>query len=108
MSPLETELTDLMLDEVTIEHATGKDRYNNFFYEAPVTVRCQIVRQSRRVLDRGGRETISTAQLILANPLLVVSEDDRVTIPGIVGNPAILSIQAAKDDTGPYYLELRL
>ena len=108
MSPLETDLTGLMLDEVTIEPAIGKDRYNNFLYGPAVAVKCQVVRQSRRVLDRGGRETISTVQLILANPSLIVSENDRVTVPSIVGNPGILGIQAVGDEEGPYYLELRL
>lgn len=106
MSPLDPELIELMLDEVTIEPKTGVDKFNNFSYGPAVIVDCQITRVNRRALDRAGRELISTVQVILADPTLAVTADDRLTLPD-GSRPAIIEVLSAKDDEGDYYLELR-
>jgi hypothetical protein len=95
-----------MLDAVTLEPKTGVDKFNNFIYGDPVAVRCQIVRVNKRALSRAGRELISTVQVILADPTLVVTTDDRLTLPDGT-QPAIIEVLGAKDDVEDYYLELR-
>jgi hypothetical protein len=95
-----------MLDEVTLEPKTGIDKFNNFTYGTPVTVHCQVTRVNRRVLDREGRELVSTVQVILADPTLAVTVDDRLTLADGT-HPAIIEVLSAKDDVGDYYLELR-
>lgn len=112
MSPIEQDLLDLMLDEITIEH-TAKDSsgnpitdvYNNFTYQDPVTVKCQIVFKNEQVLDSSGREIVSRVHIILGNPDLPVSVNDRITLPD-GSHPAILGLQAAKDDVGPYWKQI--
>lgn len=106
MSPLEQELIDLMLDTVAIEPSLGPDKYNNLTWGDPLTPRCQIVRMNKRALDRDGREVTSFVQVILADPSLVVTLDDRLTLSDGTW-PPIIEILSAKDDTGDYYLELR-
>lgn len=106
MSPLPPELVAMMLDEVTLEHATDTDKFNNFVFADPVTAKCQIVRVNRRALDRSGRELISTVQIILADPTLEVSADDKLTLPD-GATPAIIEVLSTKDEVGPYYLEVR-
>jgi hypothetical protein len=106
MSPLEAELISLMLDEITLEPRTGVDKFNNFTYGTSVTVRCQVVRINRRSLSRDGREIISTVQIILADPTLTVTADDRLTLPDGT-RPAIIEVLSAKDNVGDYYLEIR-
>lgn len=111
MSPLEQDLIDLMLDEVTIAPKTGIDAYNNFTFGPAVTVQCQITRANRRALDRSGREVTSRVQVILATPELHVGVDDRLTLPGTGPitdrQPPIIEVLAASDQFGPYFLEVR-
>ena len=105
--PLPTELTMHMVDEVILEPAGALNRFNNFTFGAPVTVKCYIIRENKRALDRTGRETISTVQVILATPELLVTDNDRLTLPD-GSQPAIIGVLGAKDDLGqPYYLEIR-
>jgi hypothetical protein len=106
MSGLEPELVDLMLDAAVIEPQIGIDKFNNFSYGDPISVRCQIARTNKRALDKAGRETISTVQVILADPTLVVTVDDRLTLSD-GDQPAIVEVLSVKDDEGEYYLELR-
>lgn len=105
---LPEELVALMHDEVTLEPVSGlPDRNNNFSYGAPVTVGCYLVRENKRALDRRGRELISTVQVFLANPDLVVTADDRLTLPDGT-KPAIIEVHSAKDEDGNnYWLEIR-
>lgn len=106
MSPLEQVLLDLMLDTITIEHKIGQDSNNKFSYGPPITgVQCQIVRSNKRVLDRTGREVTSRVQITLGRPEIEVQVDDRITLPD-GSQPPIISIQAAKDETGPYWEEI--
>ncbi len=104
--PLDPQLIELMIDTVTIEPKTGIDKFNNIQYGDAVTVQCQIERMNKRVLDRTGRELISTVGIILATPELSVGAEDRVTLPD-GSQPAIMEVLAVKDEVGPYYLELR-
>lgn len=105
---LPSELSDLMLDEIVLEPVVGgPDKYNNFTYGPAVTVRCQLSRTNKRALDRRGRELTSTAQMILATPELVVTTDDRLTMPDGT-QPAIIEVLSTPDSDGsPYYLEVR-
>lgn len=104
--PLDQDLIDLMLDTVRLELVTDVDKYNKFVYSAPVDVRCAIFKMNKQVLDRGGRETTSTLQAILADPTLDVTPDTRLTMPD-GSHPDIIEVLSAKDDVGPYYLEIR-
>lgn len=106
MSGLEQELIDVMLDVIVLEPATGKNRFNDLTFGPPVAARCQMVRMNKRTVDIAGREVTSTLQAILADPTLVVSPDDHITLSD-GSHPAIIAILAAKDDEGPYYLEIR-
>lgn len=106
MSPIEQALLDLMLDEITIEQRTGVTSYNDFTFGTPITgVRCQIVRSNKRTLDSTGREVTSEVQIILGRPDIHVTLEDRITLPD-GSQPAIINIQAAKDDVGDYYEEI--
>lgn len=104
--PLEQELIDLMLDTIVLERATTKDKFAKFNYEVAAHPRCQIVRMNKRALTEAGRETTSTLQCILADPTLDVTVNDRLTLSD-GSTPAIIEIDAVKDDEGPYYLEIR-
>lgn len=105
--PLEQELIDLMIDEVTLEPATGTDKYNNFVYDTPLTgVQCQVSRTNRRVINKEGREVISTVQIIFADPTLEIDVNTRLTLAD-GSQPAIIELLSASDETGPYYLEIR-
>lgn len=105
---LPDELVTLMHDEVILEPVIGlPDRNNNFTYGAAVTVGCYLVRENKRALDRRGRELISTVQAFLADPDLVVTVDDRLTLPDGT-KPAIIQVLSAKDEDGnDYWLEIR-
>lgn len=108
MSGLDQELIDMMHDTVTIEPATGRDRYGAIVLGAPISPRCVVFRQNKAVRDEAGRETTSTVQVIFADPTLTLSTDDRLTIPGTDGHPAIIQVLSAKDEDGdPYHLEIR-
>lgn len=104
--PLEQELIDLMLDTVVLEPVTGKDKFTKLLFAEAITPRCQIVRMNKRALTESGRETISTVQIIFAEPELEISVNDRLTLSD-GSNPAIIQVMAVKDDEGPYYLEVR-
>lgn len=105
--PLEQSLIDLMLDEVTLEPALGTTKFNDLVFDTPLTgVQCQIVKMNRRVLNKEGREVISTVQVILADPTIEIDTNARLTLPD-GSQPAIIELLAASDDTGPYYLEIR-
>lgn len=114
MSPLDAELLALMHEEVTIEHKVGVDKFNNFTYSDPVTVKCMIVTNVKRgigvdgrvLASRDGREVVVTANIFL-DPTVVVGPHDRVTLPD-GSQPAIQEIHAADDETGAYYSEIRL
>lgn len=105
MSPLDQALIDLMLDEITLEHKTGVTDDNDFTYGQPQTLRCQVVRSAKRALDRAGREVTSRVQVILADPTVRVELDDRITLPN-GDKPPIVQVNAASDETGPYYEEI--
>lgn len=108
MSPLPSELVDLMNDSVVLEPAIQPpDKFNNFSYGAPVTVACYLVRKNLRAIGRSGRELVSTIQAILANPDITVTADDRLTLPD-GSKPAIIQVLSSKDENGnPYWLEVR-
>lgn len=107
MSPLDQALIDMMIDEITLEPCTSKDKFNDLTFGTPVTnIKCQIYRMNKRALDRAGREVTSTVQVILSTPELPVSADDRLTLPDGT-HPPIIEVLAAKDEVGPYYLEIR-
>lgn len=115
MSPLDQVLIDMMIDEITLEPCTGKDKFNNLTFGPSVKVQCQIVRANiasrtaaagQRALAREGRETMSTVQVILATPEMTVTDNDRITLPDGT-QPAIIEVLAANDEVGPYYLEIR-
>lgn len=104
--PLEPDLLDLMTDTVILEPKTGVDKFGNVTYGAPVEVKSYITHYNRRVIDAQGRENVSTVQAILAQPELVVTTEDRFTLPdGSVR--AIHEVVSGKDDIGPYHLEVR-
>jgi len=112
--PLEQELIDLMLEEVTLELRSGvPDKFNEFSYALPITVRCKIIRMNKQVVDSGGRETTSTVQVILADPTIAVTVDTRLTLPVDAAHPStgerpdIIEVRSVFDDEGPYYLEIR-
>ena len=105
---LPEDLTELMTDTVTLEPAVQPpDRNNKFSYGAAIEVGAYIVRANKRVLDRRGRELISTVQVFLADPELVVTADDRLTLED-GSRPAIIQVLGGKDEDGnDYWLELR-
>lgn len=105
---LDQELKDLMTDSVTIEPATGHDKYNNTIFGTPVAVDCYIYNQQRKVIDRSGQEVVSEAGIILAQPELAIDSEARVTLPS-GRQPEIKAVLSAKDDLGdPFYLEVRV
>lgn len=104
--PLEFDLLELMTDEIILEPAVGPDKFNSYQYGPPRTVKCYIARQNRRVLNREGREVISTVQCFLAEPALVVTVNDKLTLPGGSVQP-IHEVLGGRDDEGPYWLEVR-
>lgn len=106
MSPIPNELTDLMIDSVTLEPSLGPNRYNTLQYGPAVAVQCQVIRSSKRALSREGREVTSWVQVVLADPTLAVSLDDRLTLADGQAVP-LIEIMAIKDEDGPYYVELR-
>lgn len=103
--PIEPDLIELMLDEVTLEPWTGKDRYANPVFGSPRTAKCRIEHNTRRIISVEGHEKVSSAQVTLADPTLPISTKDRLTLPD-GSQPAILKIAAAKDEVGPYYLQV--
>jgi hypothetical protein len=106
--PLEQALKDLMLDHIGVELFTGTDRYNNKTFGPLMSdLQCQITYMNVQSVDRGGRELISTAQIIMADPELPITPDARVTMPDGT-HPSIIQVLSAKDDVGKYYLEVRV
>lgn len=108
---LDPELAELMTETVTIEPAQNGpgqlNKHGEFTFGAPVQVKAYITRMNVEAIDRGGRQTTSTVQAILAQPELNVTLDDRITLPD-GSHPNIIEVQAAKDEEGqPYYLEVR-
>jgi hypothetical protein len=105
---LPEELAAIMTEEVILEPAVQPpDKMNKFTYGVSVTVDAYIVRANKRVINRMGRETTSTVQAILADPDLVVSVDDRITLPDGT-QPAIIEVNGARDEEGNnYWLEVR-
>lgn len=96
-----------MHDVITLEPATGTDQYNNFTFGTPVETTCYMQRRNIRALDKSGREVTSAVQLILANPDLAVSVNDRLTLPD-GSRRAIIEVLGAPNENGePYWLEVR-
>lgn len=111
---LDEELIALMLEEVVIQPRTGIDKFNNISYGDPLEdgrasaghVKCKIVRANKAVRNVQGRETISTVQVIFAEPTLEITTDSLLTLPDGT-TPAIIEMDGAYDDVGPYWLEAR-
>jgi len=104
--PIEPELLELMLDAVAIEPKIGVSQTNVVQYGEPRSVQCQLSWQITRLIDREGREVTSTVHVILAEPDLVITADDRLTLSN-GDSPAILQVLGSKDDVGYYWLEIR-
>lgn len=103
---LDQGLVDMMTDEVILESAVSRDGYNNLTYSEPQTLRCYLARANVVVTDRTGRQVVSTAQAILADPATVVTAEDRLTIDG--DQRPILEVLGSKDENGnAYWLEIR-
>jgi len=105
--PLPPELLGLMNDTIVLEPRLGVDKYNDFTFGPPVSVKAYVARNFRRFLTMEGREVTSNVQVILADPTVVVKSDDRLTLAD-GDQPSIIQILSAPDENGdPYYLELR-
>lgn len=105
MSPLEADLIELMLDEVTLEPWMGSDGFADPVYGLGRTVQCRIQFSTRRIIAADGREVVSSVQITTATPNVRLTTKDRLTLPD-GASPAILRVAEAKDDTGPYYQEI--
>ena len=109
---LDAALIELMHDEIKLEAPSGRDKFNNQTYAAPITVKCYIQRTNVEARSETGEELTSTVQAILAQPELPVTVDWKLTLPDEPPHngdtPAIMQILSAKDERGdPYYLEIR-
>ena len=94
---MDTALLGLMFDQVTIEPFTGMDVNQAQTYGAAVTYTAQVLPYTQRVIDKTGKEIISSAHVIIPERVAVDSRS-RLTLPaGFVPlQPPIITVRPVK------------
>jgi len=96
--PLEQDFLEWFSSTVTIEPYTGQNLYGEPDYGDAVEYPALIRYRTRKVLDREGREVVSSAQVYL-NGDVGIDVRDRITLPDGT-SPVIISIEKYPDETG--------
>jgi hypothetical protein len=92
---LATTMLSLMTDTVTIEPFVSQTAAQVPTYGAAVTYRAQVLPYTERIIDpRNGRETRSTAQIIIPNRV-AVDVRSRLTMPAgfAPSQPPIMAVR---------------
>ena len=97
---MESDLLELLIQTVTIEHVTGRDGYGKPTYGSATVYPARVVGKVRMVRGADGVERVSSATVYLNTTDTLTT--DRVTLPG-GAKPLILSLGTVPDDKGTHH-----
>lgn len=99
---IESLLTDLMVETITIASVSSKDAYGKHTWSAPTSInKCRVQTGSHKVLDTAGQETIAEGKVYVPNhPSVTVNS--KLTLPDGT-TPPILSVDTFGDERGDHH-----
>lgn len=97
----ETDFADLMVDYVTFQAKTTKDKYGVDSYAAAVSVQGRLVRQTKMVRAADGREVVSSAHFYTAGSVGLEVTDKATFADG--STPLIIRVDSYPDEDGEHH-----
>ncbi len=99
---IETLLTDLMVESITIANSSSLDSYGKHSYATPTTVaNCRVQTGAHKVTDQAGQEIAATGKVYVAGAPTVTPES-KITLPdGSV--PRVLVVDRFADERGSHH-----
>lgn len=100
---IESLLTDLMVQTITIAAVSSKDAYGKRSWASPTSItNCRVQTGSHKVLDTVGQETIAEGKVYVPNnPSVTVNS--KLTLPDGT-TPPILAVETFGDERGNHHL----
>lgn len=100
---IETLLTDLMVQTITIAAVSGKDAYGKRAWSTATSIpNCRVQTGTHKVLDTAGQETVAEGKVYVPNhPSVTVNS--KLTLPDGT-SPPILAVDTFGDERGNHHL----
>jgi hypothetical protein len=99
---IETLLSELMVQSITIANASSLDSYGKHSYAAPTTVtNCRVQTGAHKVTDVDGQEIVASGKVYIASSP-TVTPSSKITLPdGSV--PRVLVVDRFSDERGSHH-----
>jgi hypothetical protein len=99
---IESLLTDLMVQSITIAAVSSKDAYGKRTWGSPSTInQCRVQSGDHKVLDSLGQEKVANGRVYVPGaPTLTLN--DKITLPD-GSTPPILAISRLSDERGSHH-----
>jgi hypothetical protein len=99
---IETLLSDLMVESITIANVSTIDSYAKHSYASPTTVtKCRVQTGAHKVTDQDGQEIVATGKVYIASSP-TVTPASKITLPdGSV--PRVLTVDRFTDERGSHH-----
>lgn len=100
------ELSDLYRDSVFLQHADGVDLHGRPQLSPPAAAAARVVRKTRTLFFPATGKTLTTSAAIYFRDAVVLSLNDRITLPGESVPRVLLLIEQTPDDLGRTYTKV--
>lgn len=99
---IETLLSDLMVETITITGATSIDSYGKHSYAAPTSVsHCRVQTGAHKITDMNGQEIVAAGKVYIASTPTITPES-KITLPDGT-TPRVLIVDTFSDERGSHH-----
>lgn len=99
---IESALSDLMIDSITIANSSSLDAYGKHSYATPTTVsHCRVQTGAHKVTDQDGQEIVATGKVYVAG-VPTVTPESKITLPD-GSTPRVLIVDRFADERGSHH-----
>jgi hypothetical protein len=99
---IESLLTELMIDTITLAAVSSKDAYGKRTWGTPASItNCRVQNGSHKVLDLSGQETVAVGKVYVpGSPTLTLNT--KLVLPD-GSSPPILAVDRFADERGSHH-----
>lgn len=99
---IETLLTDLMIETITIANASSVDAYAKHSYAAATSIpNCRVQTGAHKVTDQNGQEIVATGKVYVPG-IPAVTPESKITLPDGT-TPRVLVVDRFGDERGSHH-----
>lgn len=102
---IESALTDLMIDTITLAAVSTTDAYGKHSWSSPVSVaHCRVQTGAHKITDSNGQEVVASGVVYVPGAPAVTPES-KIVLPDTT-SPRILKIDRYSDERGNHHIAI--